>query len=486
VLRETYGVIIYQEQVMQIAQILAGYSLGEADLLRRAMGKKIAAEMDQQRARFEEGAAARGVDRKQASFIFDLVAKFAGYGFNKSHAAAYALVAYQTAYLKANYPVEFLAASMTLDINNTDKLNVFRQELRRQGIPLLPPDINKSKAQFSVEAIPGAAQSDPQLGVRYALAAVKNVGAQAMASLVAEREASVPFRDLSNFAHRLDPRTVNKRQIENLVKAGAFDSLSPNRAQVLSGVELILRHANAAAGQRISQQSTLFGGAGGNAEEKLSFPDVSDWPAVERLKYEFDAIGFYLSAHPLDSYARVLAQQKIIPSADLLRHIRNGSSMARLAGTIQAVSERKSQRGKPFAFLTLSDSHGNFEVTLFSETLASARPLLETGQSVVVHVDARLDGETLRLTARSIEAIDAVAARSATGMKIFLNDDSPLRGISEILSKHRGGRGYVTLILQLGEGTREVDITLGEKYKISPSVSQAITAVSGVIEALEV
>jgi DNA polymerase-3 subunit alpha len=492
VLKETYGVIIYQEQVMQIAQILAGYSLGEADLLRRAMGKKIAAEMDQQRARFEEGAAAKGVDRKRAAFIFDLVAKFAGYGFNKSHAAAYALVAYQTAYLKANYPVEFLAASMTLDINNTDKLNVFRQELRRQSIPLLSPDVNKSEAQFSVEVMPAVAGAEPQRVVRYALAAVKNVGAQAMAGLVAERMAHGPFKDISDFAHRVDPRGVNKRQIENLVKAGAFDSLNGNRAQVFGGVELILRHANLAAEQKTSQQSSLFGAVQDNEHERLTLAPTNDWPAMERLRYEYEAIGFYLSAHPLDSYAKVLAQQKIIPSGDLMRFVRNGSTFAKLAGTIQGVSERKSQRGKPFAFLTMSDASGNFEVTLFSEMLAASRALLATGNSVAVGVDLRLDGEALRLTARSIESIDAVAARSASGLKIFIDNEAPLGDIFGLLSKCRGGRGLVTFILALNEaagvagGGREVDITLGEGYRISPPVYHDIAALGSVMRVEEV
>lgn len=488
VLSETYGVIIYQEQVMQIAQILAGYSLGEADLLRRAMGKKIAAEMDQQRTRFEKGASEKGVDRKQASFIFDLVAKFAGYGFNKSHAAAYALVAYQTAYLKANYPVEFLAASMSLDLNNTDKLNIFRQELNRQNIPLLSPDINRSEAQFSVEmSVPeGAEDQTPVRGVRYALAAIKNVGGQAMTALVAERDVAGPFKDLTDFAHRVDPRSVNKRQLENLVRAGAFDGLAPNRAQVFTAVEAILRHANMAQDQKTSQQTSLFGGIAESELDRLVLPVMPDWPDIERLKYEYDAIGFYLSAHPLDAYARILAQQKIIPSSELMRHVRHGGMVAKLAGTIQGVSERKSQRGKPFAFLTMSDASGTFEVTFFSEILANSRPLMKTGQSVVVAVDIRLDGEALRLTARSIEEIDAVAARSATGLKVFLRDDSALQNLSNILVGHKGGRGYVTLILMLDEGAREVDITLADRYRISPAVRNAVTALNGVMEAQEV
>ncbi len=488
VLKETYGVIIYQEQVMQIAQILAGYSLGEADLLRRAMGKKIAAEMDKQRVRFEEGAEAKQVDRKQAAFIFDLVAKFAGYGFNKSHAAAYSMVAYQTAYLKANYPVQFIAASMTLDLNNTDKLNIFRQELARQKIKLLPPDINKSYATFSVEAIDGEFKEDgsPVRGVRYALAAIKNVGAQAMSALVAEREENGPFKDISDFSHRVDPRSVNKRQLENLVRAGAFDSINPNRAQIFQSVELILRHASVSAEQKSSQQTSLFGSVSESEHDRLVLTVMDDWPDMDRLAQEYGAIGFYLSAHPLDTYAKILAQQKCVPSAELLRHARNGATVARLAGTIQGVSERKSQRGKPYAFLTMSDATGTFEITLFSETLNAARPLMETGQSVVVTTDIRMDGETLRLTAKGIENIDHVAAKSASGLRVFLNNDKPLSSIYQVLDKHKGGRGLVTLILMLDEGQREVDITLPRGYRISPPVRNAITAIKDVLEAEEV
>ena len=256
ILKETFGIMIYQEQVMQIAQVLAGYSLGGADLLRRAMGKKIQSEMDAQRQQFVAGATERGVERARAELIFDQMAKFAGYGFNKSHAAAYALVAYQTAYLKANHPVEFLAASMTLDLGNTDKLAHFRPELDRLRIRLLPPDINRSEVAFAVE-------TDPNTGnpaIRYALAAVKGVGAQAMADIVAERERNGPFRDLFDFAARLDTKSFNRRQFESLVKAGAFDCLDPNRAQSFAAAELLLRQASRAAEERESRQENLFAG----------------------------------------------------------------------------------------------------------------------------------------------------------------------------------------------------------------------------------
>src|SRR5690348_10822081 len=305
ILEETQGIIIYQEQVMEIAKVLSGYSLGSADLLRRAMGKKIKSEMEAQRKQFIDGAKAHGVNDRLAEYIFEQVAKFAGYGFNKSHAAAYALVGYQTAYLKANYPVEFLAASMTLDLGNTDKLNVFRQELNRLGIKLLPPDINRSDVTFAVEAPtpPSPACGGGRGGgaIRYALAAVKGVGAQAMAELVAERAARGRFKDLADFSRRLDAKSFNRRQFESLAKAGAFDSLNPNRAQTFAAAEQLLRQASLAAEERESRQESLFAGIDPSFAPRPSLPLVTDWPPAERLQHECAAIGFYLSSHPLDA-----------------------------------------------------------------------------------------------------------------------------------------------------------------------------------------
>ena len=318
VLTETYGIAIYQEQVMEIARVLSGYSLGGADLLRRAMGKKIRAEMEAQRKNFIDGAVENGVHKGTAADIFVQVEKFAGYGFNKSHAAAYALVAYQTAYLKANYPVEFLAASMTLDAGNTDKLGQFRVELERQKIELLPPDIQKSEVYFSVETT-----DEGKPAVRYALAAVRNVGAAAMELLVQEREKNGAFKDLFEFSERLDAQVMNKRQIENLARAGAFDAFVPNRRQVFEAVEMLTRHTHAMQNERESNQVNLFGdGFGDQARPPL--PDVDDWSTEERLHQEHDAIGFYLSAHPLESYR----QTSIASVWSIGRMCRQGGSEA--------------------------------------------------------------------------------------------------------------------------------------------------------------
>ena len=477
ILRETYGVMTYQEQVMQIAQVLAGYSLGSADLLRRAMGKKIPSEMEAQRQLFFEGAAARGVERARAELIFDQMAKFAGYGFNKPHAAAYALVTYQTAYLKANYPVEFLAALMTLDLGNTDKLNVFRQELNRLGIRLLPPDVNRSEVTFAVELDPKAGKP----AIRYALAAVKGVGAQAMAELVAERAARGRFKDLADFSRRLDAKSFNRRQFESLAKAGAFDSLNPNRAQTFAAAEQLLRQASLAAEERESRQESLFAGIDPSFAPRPSLPLVSDWPPVERLQHEFAAIGFYLSSHPLDPYGKSLERAGIIRWTDLPAGLAaNPTNRFRLAGIVIGRKERTSGRGNRFAFVQMSDPSGTFEVTLFSEILREARALLDSGQPLVVTVDVRSEEENLRLTVQKIEPLDTVVALAAAGLRVFVGEARALSTLKSVIAREAGGRGRVTVVLDLP--AREVEIAIPGGFKVDPRTRAAVKSLPGIID----
>ena len=478
ILKETHGIMIYQEQVMQIAQVLAGYTLGGADLLRRAMGKKIKAEMDAQQELFVKGATERGVDKRRAELIFDQMAKFAGYGFNKSHAAAYALVAYQTAYLKANYPVEFLAASMTLDMGNTDKLNQFRAELGRLGIALLPPDINRSEVDFAVE-------TDAKTGsaaIRYALAAVKGVGAQAMRDLVAERRTNGPFKDLFDFAQRLDARSFNRRQFESLVKAGAFVSLNPNRAQSLAAIELLLRQANLAAEERVSKQESLFGGIDSAFVERPKLPVVEDWPAVEKLQHEFDAIGFYLSAHPLDPYGKSLERAGILSFVDLPAALAARSSTRfKLAGIVVGKKERTSARGNRFAFVQLSDMSGVFEITVFSDVLGPSRELLDGGQPLIVTVDVRSEEQSLRLTAQRIEPLDNVVAQAAAGLKVFVGAEEALARLKGLFQREAvGGRGRVSVVLDLPSS--EVEIALPGGFRVDPRIRAAVKSLPGIID----
>jgi DNA polymerase-3 subunit alpha len=466
--------MIYQEQVMQIAQVLAGYSLGSADLLRRAMGKKIASEMEAQRQLFIEGATARGVNAALAEHIFDQMAKFAGYGFNKSHAAAYALVAYQTAYLKANYPVEFMAALMTLDLGNTDKLNVFRQELSRLGIRLLPPDINRSEVSFSVE--PG-----DKPAIRYALAAIKGVGGQAMAELVAERAVRGRFKDLADFSRRLDAKSFNRRQFEGLAKAGAFDGLNPNRAQTLAAADQLLRQASLAAEERESRQESLFAQIDPGFAPRPILPLVADWPPVERLQHEFAAIGFYLSSHPLDPYGKSLERAGIIRWADLPAGLAaNPTSRFKLAGIVIGRKERTSGRGNRFAFVQMSDPTGTFEVTLFSEMLGQSRALLDSGQPLVVTLDVRSEEDSLRLTAQKIEPLDTVVAHAAAGLKVFVGEARALPRLKSVIAREAGGRGRVTVVLDLP--AREVEIALPGGFKVDPRTRAAVKSLPGIID----
>ncbi len=487
ILTETYGVIVYQEQVMQIAQVMAGYSLGDADLLRRAMGKKIQAEMDAQRSRFVEGAIANNIDGERAEYVFDLVNKFAGYGFNKSHAAAYALIAYQTAYLKANHPVEFMAATMSLDLTNTDKLNLFKQEVKRMGIALLPPDLNKSDVVFTVAQNAGGDAGEEQNGaIHYALAAVKNVGREAMAAVVAERQDKGPFKDVWDFAGRLDPRQVNKRQVENLARAGAFDGLNPNRAQMMAAAEIMLRFAAAAATDRESDQVSLFGGEDGAASvPPPPLPVVPEWLQLDKLANEAQAIGFYLSAHPLESYPALLARKSMVDFAELEARANQGGQQFRIAATIEGVSERKSAKGKPFAFLDVSDQTGTFDVALFGEDLAASRELLIKGNSIVMTIDVR-DGEKgRRMIASQITDIDQASQTVASGIRVFLKNPDPLASLRHLLEDHKG-RGQVTLLLELAGKGREVEMELPGGFAITPQVRGALKAIPGVMDVHDV
>ncbi|HEY8071563.1 MAG TPA: DNA polymerase III subunit alpha, partial [Methylocystis sp.] len=383
ILKETFGVIIYQEQVMQIAQELSGYSLGEADNLRRAMGKKIKSEMDAQRDRFVGGAMERGLARDKANEIFDLLAKFADYGFNKSHAAAYALIAYQTAWFKAHYPVEFIAASMTFEKSNTDKLAEFRHEARRLGIVVEPPSICRSGADFDVA--PG---KDGKLAIRYALGAIKGVGDGQAASIVFSR-GEKPFSSLADFARRINPREVNKKVLENLACCGAFDELEPDRARVFAGAETILACANRCADERQMGQNALFGE---EQNESLALPKTAPWTAAELLRREFDAAGFFLSGHPLDAYRGVLKRLRLARWSEFVVAVKRGASAGRVAAIVLDRAERRTKSGSKMGIVQFSDDSGQYEAIMFQEGLDQYRDLLEKGAAVLVTLSGSLEG----------------------------------------------------------------------------------------------
>ncbi|MGK7866806.1 DNA polymerase III subunit alpha [Falsiroseomonas sp. E2-1-a20] len=472
---ETYGILVYQEQVMQIAQELAGYSLGTADLLRRAMGKKIRSEMEAQRKIFVDGAVANGVPEAKAGEIFDLMEKFAEYGFNKSHAAAYALVSYQTAWLKANHPVAFLAASMSLDLGNTDKLAGHMQEASRLGIAVLPPDINRSDAEFSIEA-----KEDGTPAIRFALAAVKRVGLAAMKELVAARGA--PFASLSDFAGRVDPKLLNKMQLENLAKAGAFDALESNRARMVQGAEAVLRAAQEAAERRSNPTRDMFGAE--TAPPPLRLAEAQDWPGLEKLSFEAEAVGFHLSAHPLDTYRRVLGKLGAVPSSRIEERARGGSGRMKLAGTVVAVKSGRTKSGNKMAWVRFSDAEGSFEVTFFSESLARADGMLVEGTALLVTTEVRLDGDTVRLTAQELEPLEKVAQGMGQGIRLWLDQTAAVEHIRNLLAREGKGRGEVRVVSITGPG-QEVEVALPGRFNVSPRLMQAMKVLPGVADVAE-
>jgi DNA polymerase-3 subunit alpha len=472
ILRETYGIIVYQEQVMQIAQVLAGYSLGEADLLRRAMGKKIRAEMEKQRARFVEGSGANGIGRNLAETIFDLLAKFADYGFNKSHAAAYALISYQTAYLKANHPVEFLAASMTLDSHDTDKLAEFREEATRLGVKVRAPAVEEGGVAFDVE----------RGEIVYALSALKGVGRQAVEHLASVR-ADKPFASLADLARRINPRIVNKRMIECLASSGALDRLEPDRARAFKGADRLLALAHAAHDAASAGQGGLFEAQG--AAPEFSLPAAEPWLPAERLQREYDAVGFFFSGHPLDAYSAVLKRLRVQSYAEFARAVRAGASAGRVAGTVVSKQERRTRNGNKMGIVGLSDASGTFEAVCFQEMLFQIRDLLEPGTALVCLVQAELQGDEVRLRLQEVERLEEAAARVAgkTSLRVFCRDAIPLDGLAKRLGVK--GESDVSIVVMMEEGGREVEVKLPGRYAVTPQVTSAIKAIGGVVAVQE-
>jgi len=476
ILAETQGIIVYQEQVMEIAQVMGGYSLGGADLLRRAMGKKIAAEMAKERPKFEAGAKANGVDKKKATEVFDLLEKFANYGFNKSHAAAYAVVSYQTAWLKANHPVEFMAGVMNCDIHLTDKLAVYAEEVRRGlSIGIIPPCVNRSAATFTVE----------KGNLVYALGALKNVGVEAMKLITLARGVK-PFATLFDLARRADLKRVGKRPMEMLARAGAFDQLDPNRRRVFDSLDALVNYSAAIHDQKSSDQVSLFGDAGDDLPEPRLSP-LADWLPAEKLGEEHKAVGFYLSGHPLDDYMVALRRKKVTTLAELTLDVARGPRMAKLAGAVAGRQERKSAKGNRFAFVQLSDPTGLYEVTLFSDVLEKCRDYLEPGMNVVVSVEATFEAEQLKLLARSVAPIDsAVADAQGAGLRVFVDEERAIAAVASVLQRAMGdrqirSRGPVSLCLLHPDLPGEVEVSLGADFPVTPQIKGAIKSLDGVI-----
>ncbi len=476
ILAVTQGIIVYQEQVMQIAQVMEGYALGGADLLRRAMGKKIAEEMAKERPKFIAGAAAtHNVAKEKAGEVFDLLEKFANYGFNKSHAAAYAVVSYQTAYLKANYPVEFMAAVMNCDIHLTDKLAVYKREVDKLGLKTVAPCINASLPTFSVKD--GA--------VVYGLGALKNVGVEAM-RLISDARGDKPFATLFDFARRVDLKRIGKRPLEMLARAGAFDQLDPNRARVFDALDALGAYSGALHEATASAQVSLFGEAGADIPEpRLAYRD--DWLPIERLTQEHLAIGFYLSGHPLDDYMSALRRKDVKTLTEITALAERGPLIAKIAGSVAVRQERKSAKGNRFAFVSLSDPTGLYEVTVFSDTLEASRDMLEPGRNVVLTVKAELEGDTLKMLANAVQPIDQVADQAgAQAIRVHISRPEALASLATLLGSVQGRTRAQVMVCVADDQGREIDLTLPGEFPVTPQIKGAIKAMQGVVMVEEV
>ena len=467
ILTETYGVIIYQEQVLQIAQILSGYSLGEADFLRKAMGKKIKAEMDAQRVRFVDGAVERDISKTQANDIFDVLAKFAGYGFNKAHAAAYALISYQTAYLKCHYPIEFLAANMQLDMGNTEKLSIFHQDAGQQNIEIVQPGIQTSQTGFLV--------NDGK--IFYALAAVKGVGAGAVEQIIVERENNGKYSSLTDFFTRIESRQLNRRTVENLICAGAFDCFGWRREAMLAGIDRLLGHANRTLDDRERGQSDMFGG---EEASEIELPNAKPWLPSEMLQREFQSVGFYLSAHPLDEYRKSLEAFRVQLYADFEKSVRSGAKAGKLAGTVISRQERKIRSGKRMGVITISDPSGQYEAVIFEEGLERFRDLLEPGQSIIIHCGADVRPEGVSIRIMSVKSLEAESNKVQQDLRIFVRDGEAIDNISSLIQGR--GDGKVSFVVVKNFGESEIEIQLKHKINVTTKIKSALKAVPGVLD----
>ncbi|MBV9884306.1 MAG: DNA polymerase III subunit alpha [Sphingomonadaceae bacterium] len=506
VLKETYGIFVYQEQVMEAAKVLAGFSLGEADLLRRAMGKKIKAEMDAQRAGFVAGCAkVNQIPKAKANELFDLIDKFAGYGFNKSHAAGYALIAYQTAWLKAHHPVEFYAASMCFDMHQTDKLAIFVDDMRRMGLECLPPSINESEAEFSVEELPSPSGEGQGVGdvsrsdaiittptptpplkgrgfaVRYALGALKGVGEKAMEQLVVERQAG-PFQSLDDFAARIDPRLLNRRQIESLAGGGAFDELA-ERWAVFAAAETILSAASSAADARTTGQGGLFGDGPANVVP-IRMPSAENWSLAQRMAAEKESFGFYFSAHPVDNYRHLAAAHGAKRFADLAAlpmPADGGRTGATMAGLVEDTRWRTSAKGRRYMMATLSDASGQFEATIFDDHVAEqVAGFAKAGACALmgVELDRRPGEETPRVTIRSLTSFDSLSKRTRLQIALEVEDEAAVRALASAVAGDRGGNGQILLSADFGKGVAE--LVVGRDFVVDAELAARLERVPGV------
>ena len=474
VLKETYGIFIYQEQVLRAAQVLANFSLGSADILRRAMGKKDQDEMFQQKNAFLEGAKHKGLDENKANEIFDQISAFAGYGFNKSHAAAYALIAYQTAWIKCNFPKEFFASMMSIEFNNSEKLSTFYHDLKRLNISLKPPCINNSKNYFSIE---NADNKDPF--IRYSLSSLKNVGNEAIVKIIQTRNEKGIFNNIDDFLNKVPYNCIGKKALESLIKSGAFDCLENNRNKLFSSIDLMLNYSQAIQKDMISNQENLFNNID-NSELMIDIPEVLEWTFLEKLNNEFTSLGIYLSSHPLDNFSIVMKNLKIINSSHLLENFKTNfeKKIIQLCGLIFKVQKRQSPRGK-WATIQLNDLGGNCEIVLYSDILEKYEFLLNESKPILIDAEVkREDNQGIRIIAKRLRKFDEYITNTKFNITITIVDLSVVEKIKSTLKFLQKGASSVFFKLHVDK--KIIEIKAMENIKFSEDFLNQISNIKGI------
>ncbi len=473
ILEETYGIFIYQEQVLRAAQILANFSLGKADILRRAMGKKDKNEMSEQKKSFLDGTKERGISSEKANEIFDQIAAFAGYGFNKSHAAAYALIAYQTAWIKTNYIYEFFVSMMTLENNNTDKLSLFVEDAKKIGLKILQPCINKSSFEFQIEVV-----SSSEFRIRYSLSSIKNVGTDAIKNIVQIREKDGEFKNIDDFLNRVPYSLITKKSIESLIKSGAFDKIEPNRNKLFKSIDLMLNYSHSIEKEKKSYQSNLFNNNDFN-KLPINLQEATKWSFQETINNEFSSLGLYLSAHPLDSYSNILSKINVVKSMEILnepnKYVKKN---VKLCGLIFNIQKRQSTRGR-WVSIQLNDLSGSVDINIYSDVLIKYEDYLTENNLILIDAEIKNENNQIyRIAAKRIYSLNDYISNKKYNITIFTNSNKyldklvPLLGVLEV--------GYSDILISCSNKERQVEIKIKENIKLSSKFINDLSTISGI------
>ena len=473
ILSETYGIFIYQEQVLRAAQILADFSLGKADILRRAMGKKDKDEMSKQKRSFLDGANKRGISTEKANEIFDQISAFAGYGFNKSHAAAYALIAYQTAWIKTNYIYEFFVSMMTVENNNTDKLSLFIEDAKKLGLKILQPCINKSGYEFLIEDV-----FEGEFAIRYSLSSIKNVGTDAIKNIVHIRKNDGEFKNIDDFLNKIPYRLITKKSLESLIKSGTFDTIEANRNKLYKSIELMLSYSHSIEKEKISYQSNLFNN---NDVTKLliDLKDTTEWGFQEKINNEFSSLGLYLSAHPLDGYSNILLKMNVTNSIEILnepsKYIQKN---LKLCGLISKIQKRQSPRGR-WMSIQLNDISGSIEINIFSDVLIKYEEYLIEKNLILIDAEIKNENnQTSRIIAKRIYLLNDYIADQKYNITLFTNTNKHLDKLLPLFSNLE--LGHSDILINSSNKERQVEIKIKENIKLSSKFINDLSTIRGI------